>query len=406
MTEPSVTALVLTGGGARAAYQVGVLKAVARIRREYHAPRENPFHVIVGTSAGAVNAAALASHADQFDVAVAKIAGVWKEFHADQVYLADSLGVIRTGAKWLTMLTMGWAFTQWRKTKARSLLDNSPLRHLLQDLVHLERLPTVMRGGHLSALAITASSYSSGDHVTFFDTLAPVEGWTRQHRIAVKSTITVDHLMASSAIPFVFAPVALPFKGQSEWFGDGSMRQSAPISPAVHLGAQRILIVGAGRMQEPAERRAADLQAPNLAQIGGHALSSIFLDGLANDVERLNRINQTLELLAPEARARTPLRPIQTLVIAPSQRLDDLAARHLHALPTPVRALLRGVGVEGKGADARGAALASYLLFEAVFTKSLMLLGEADTLQRRIEVAAFFGWERRSHRRVTTRAAV
>ncbi len=399
MTRPPVTALVLTGGGARAAYQVGVLKGVARIRRDFLAPRANPFHVIVGTSAGAINAAALASHADQFDLAVAKIAGVWKEFHADQVYRADSFGVIRTGAKWLTMLTAGWAFTRWRKAKANSLLDNAPLRELLQSMVHLPRMQDVMRDGHLKALAITASSYSSGDHVTFFDTLDPVVPWTRQHRIAVKSAITVEHLMASSAIPFVFPAVPLRFEGQQEWFGDGSMRQSAPISPAVHLGAERILIVGAGRMQEPSLRRTADPQAPNLAQIGGHALSSIFLDGLATDVERLSRINQTLRLLPPEARANTPLRPIQTLVIAPSQRLDDLAARHVHALPTPVRALLRGVGVEGNGPDVRGAALASYLLFESVFTKSLMLLGEADTLQRREEVAQFFGWERRSKRR-------
>ncbi len=390
------TALLLTGGGARAAYQVGVLKAVARLRRDFHAPRENPFDIIVGTSAGAINAAALASHADQFDLAVAEIANVWKNFRTDQVYRADSFGVVRTGAKWLTMLTAGWAFTRWRKAKARSLLDNTPLRELMHNMVHLPRLHDVMQGGHLKALAITASSYSSGDHVTFYDTLGVTPPWARQNRMAVQSPITVEHLMASSAIPFVFPAVQLLFAGQAEWFGDGSMRQTAPVSPAVHLGAERILIIGAGRMQEPAARRPSDPQAPNLAQIGGHALSSIFLDGLATDVERLSRINHTLGLLTPEARAQTSLRPIQTLVIAPSQRLDDIAARHLQALPTPVRALLRGVGVEGQGADARGAALASYLLFESVFTKSLMLLGEADTLTRRDEVAGFFGWDRRA----------
>ncbi len=402
MTGKPVTALVLTGGGARAAYQVGVLKAITRIRRDYHAPRANPFDVIVGTSAGAVNAAALASHADQFDLAVAKIADVWRHFHADQVYRADSFGVIRTGARWLTMLTAGWAFTRWRRAKANALLDNAPLRDLLHDMVHLSRLNHVMKRGHLKALAITASSYSSGNHVTFYDTLDAVGPWARQHRTAIKSPITIEHLMASSAIPFVFPAVALTFEGQSEWFGDGSMRQSAPISPAVHLGADRIFIVGAGRMQEPSLRRVADMQAPNLAQIGGHALSSIFLDGLATDIERLTRINQTVALLTPEARAQTTLRPIRTLVIAPSQRLDDLAARHLQALPTPVRALLRGVGVEGAGADARGAALASYLLFESEFTRSLMALGEADALHRRNEVAAFFGWERRSKVRAST----
>jgi NTE family protein len=387
-----VTALVLTGGGARAAYQVGVLKAVSRIRRESQAPRANPFGVIVGTSAGAVNAAALASHADQFDQAVAKIVDVWRHFRADQVYRADSFGVVRSGARWLTMLTMGWALTRWHRAKARSLLDNEPLRALLDRMVHLPRLPEVMAGGHLQALAVTASSYSSGDHVTFYDSLHNVPPWRRQHRLALRTPITVNHLMASSAIPFVFPSVPLMFEGQSEWFGDGSMRQSAPISPAVHLGAQRILVVGAGRMQEPTQRRPSDPSAPNLAQIGGHALSSIFLDGLATDVERLQRINTTLALMPEAARAHTPLRTIETLVIAPSQRLDDVAAKHVDALPSPVRALLRGVGVEGKGAQARGAALASYLLFESVFTRELIELGVADTMARAHEVKSFFGW--------------
>jgi NTE family protein len=180
--------------------------------------------------------------------------------------------------------------------------------------------------------------------------------------------------------------------GKVEWFGDGSMRQAAPISPAVHLGAERVLVVGAGRMHEPPGRRVVDTGYPNMAQIAGHALSNIFLDALAVDVERLQRINHTLKLLTPEALQATSLRPIEVLVIAPSQRLDDIAARHLGALPAPVRALLRGVGVSGQGSDARGAALASYLLFEADYTRELMALGVADTLARRDEVMRFFGW--------------
>ncbi len=400
-----MTALVLTGGGARAAYQVGVLKGVARLRREMLAPRHNPFQVIVGTSAGAINAAALASHADQFDLAVAKIASVWKELRTERVYRADSFGVINTGAKWLTMLTAGWAFTRWRKAKARSLLDNAPLRVLLDEMVHLQRLPEVMAAGHLQALAVTASSYSSGDHVTFYESVVQVEPWTRQHRKSLQGRISAEHLMASSAIPFVFPAVPIGFEGQSEWFGDGSMRQSAPISPAVHLGAQRIFIVGAGRMHEPNVRRHTPDEAPNLAQIGGHALSSIFLDSLATDIERLTRINKTLALLPADVRQHTPLRPIETLVIAPTQRLDDLAAGHIEALPAPVRALLRGVGVEGRGADARGAALASYLLFESAYTKTLMMLGEADTLARRQEVIDFFDWQRPRTRELKATAA-
>jgi NTE family protein len=387
------TGLVLTGGGARAAYQVGVLKAIAQIRRDNNAPATNPFPVIAGTSAGAINAAALACRADNFDAAVDTICEVWENFHAEQVYRSDSIGVIRTGARWLTMMSMGWVIARWRRAKPRSLLDNSPLQTLLTRLVSTERLHQVMKDGHLKALAVTASSYGSGLHVTFYDAVADILPWTRSQRIAVRDAIGVQHLLASSAIPFVFPAVALNIGGHTEYCGDGSMRQAAPISPAVHLGAERILVVGAGRMHEPPGERAGSSEYPNLAQIAGHALSNIFLDALAVDVERLQRINSTLALLSPEARQHSSLKPIEVLVIAPSQRLDDIAARHLGALPLPIRAMLRGVGVEGRGDEARGAALASYLLFEAPYTRELMALGVADTMQRRGDVLKFFGWE-------------
>ncbi|MCU0774940.1 MAG: patatin-like phospholipase family protein [Ideonella sp.] len=390
--EPVPTGLVLTGGGARAAYQVGVLKAISRLRRESSAPRGNPFPIVVGTSAGAINAAALASNADHFDGAVLKLAAVWEQFTADQVYRADSIGVIRTGARWLSMLSIGWLLARWRRLRPRSLLDNEPLEGLLHRLLPTGRLRELMDQGHLHALAISASSYSSGFHFTFYDSAEPVPPWERSQRVAMPMSITVPHLLASSAIPFVFPATPLVVDGQTEWFGDGSMRQAAPISPAIHLGARRILVIGAGRMHEPpGERRASDAY-PNLAQIAGHALSNIFLDALAVDVERLLRINRTLSLLSPERRAASDLRPIDVLVIAPSQRLDDVAARHVQALPAPVRALLRAVGVTGRGRDAQGAALASYLLFEAPYTRELIALGERDTMARRDEVMAFFGW--------------
>jgi NTE family protein len=384
------TGLVLTGGGARAAYQVGVLRALARIRREVGAPRGNPFGIIAGTSAGAINAAALACQADRFDMAVSGLVNVWRGFSADQVYRADAFGVVRSGARWLTMLTLGWALARWRKSSPRSLLDNAPLAELLPRVIAFERLPMLLNEGHLTALAVSASSYSSGHHVTFCQSAQPFEPWLRSQRIAVPAAIGLDHLLASSAIPFVFPAVSLPMQGAPEWFGDGSMRQSAPISPAVHLGAERVLIIGAGRLQEPPGGRRHSDGYPSLAQVAGHALSNIFLDALAVDIERAQRINRTLELLDPAARARSPLRPLELLVIAPSQRLDDIAARHVESLPPAVRSLLRGIGV---GAHARGgAALASYLLFESGFTQALISLGMADAMARRDEIVAFFGW--------------
>lgn len=396
------TGLVLTGGGARAAYQVGVLKAIAQIRRDGgQGSAPNPFPVITGTSAGAINAAALACRADDFDGAVDRLCNVWENFHAEQVYRADSFGVIRTGARWLTLMSVGWAIARWRRARPRSLLDNSPLEVLLNRLISTDRLHRMMREGHLKALAVTASSYGSGLHVTFYDAIAEIVPWTRSQRLAVRDAITVQHLLASSAIPFVFPAVALNIVDHIEYCGDGSMRQAAPISPAVHLGGERILVVGAGRMHEPPGARLGSSEYPNLAQIAGHALSSIFLDALAVDVERLQRINGTLALLTPEARAETSLKPIEVLVIAPSQRLDDIAAKHLGELPAPIRTLLRGIGVQGTGDDARGAALASYLLFESAYTRELMALGVADTMQRRDDVVAFFGWRMQAKKQPT-----
>ena len=310
MTQASTTGLILTGGGARAAYQVGVVAALDQIARDAGAPTSNPFKVIAGTSAGAIIAAGLACHADRYSEGVAKLVDLWSDFRADQVYRADALGVAQSGARWLSMFTLGWAIARWRRARPRSLLDNSPLQELLHRLIDFDRLPAIMADGHLHALAVTASSYSSGDHVTFYQSESTIKPWTRSHRLSVRTQITINHLLASSAIPFAFPSVRLPLEGQQEWFGDGAMRQSAPISPAVHMGAEKVLVIGAGRMREPAERRPVSSSYPSLAQIAGHAMSSIFLDSLAVDVERLERINRTLALLDDEARTRTHLKPM------------------------------------------------------------------------------------------------
>jgi NTE family protein len=391
MPAASTTGLILTGGGARAAYQVGVLRAVARIRRDANAPPGNPYPVLAGTSAGALNAAALATDADDPDGGIAKLVRVWENMHVEQVYRTDSFGVIRTGAKWLTMMSMGWALARMRRLRPRSMLDNTPLHALLGEMIDLSRIDRLIADGHMKALAVSASSYTSGSHVTFYQSAAELEPWIRSNRLAVRGSISMSHLLASAAIPFMFPAMSLPLAGATEWFGDGSMRQTAPISPAIHLGADRILVIGAGRMREPAGPRATTESAyPSIAQIGGHALSSIFLDALAVDAERLQRINATLSLIPEEFRQHASLKPVRLLLISPSERLDDIAGRHLGALPHSIRALLGGIGVSRGTPGSNGAALASYLLFEADYTRELMALGEKDTEARRDEVLEFF----------------
>ena len=391
------TGLLLTGGGARAAYQVGVLEAIADIRASAGRQRgANPFPVITGTSAGAINAAALACGADDFDGAVRRIAQVWRQMRTQQIYRADSLAMLDAAARWRLVLGFGQLVAKWLRIRPRSLLDNTPLAGLLAGMVPLERLPQLLQDGHLQSLAVTASSYSSGEHVTFFESAVPMEPWVRSQRIAVRDRLTHGHLLASSAIPFVFPATGLPIDGHTEYFGDGSMRQTAPIAAAIHLGASRILVVGAGRMHEPREAAAPNTLTgyPSIAQIAGHAMSSIFLDALAVDVERLQRINHTLALIPPEHRNQSTLRPLELLVISPSERIDAIAQRHVKDLPGPVRRLFGGMAQSEEGnAGAKGSALASYLLFESSFTQELMALGRFDTLGQRDAVLRFFGWD-------------
>jgi NTE family protein len=388
MGDKKKTGLVLTGGGARAAYQVGVLHGVSAILREAGwQPERNPYDIICGTSAGAINATALACHADNFDEGLRKVLQVWENFTAEQVYRADSLGVLRSGAKWLSLMSFGWLLRKWKANPPNALLDNTPLVTLLNRMLNFPRLDAALLDGSLHALAVTASSYSAGRHITFFQTEAEVEPWVRSQRIALRGQIGVEHLLASSAIPLIFPSTPIYCNGRREYFGDGSMRQIAPISPAIHLGADKVLVIGAGRLTEEVRDTPEFAQYPTLAQIAGHALSSIFLDSLAVDIERMNRINLTLSVLTEEQKARTPLRPIDMLIIAPSERLDEIASRNVQSLPGPVRMLLGGIGAT----EVRGAALASYLLFESTYTCELIELGRKDAHARRSDVLAFFG---------------
>lgn len=375
MGERGKTALVLTGGGARAAYQVGVLAAIREILPD---PQKNPFPILCGSSAGAINATVLACWADNFAVGVDNLRRTWAGFHAGDVYRADGLGIAATGARWLSAFMLGWLVRQ----NPKSLLDNTPLRDLLEQRLDFSRIDRAIASGALHSLSVTCSGYASGHSVTFFQGHPDLQTWSRTQRFGSRTQLTLDHLMASSAIPFIFPSVRI----NREYFGDGSMRQLAPISPAVHLGAERVLVIGAGRVSIDNER-ALQESYPSLAQVAGHTLSSIFLDSLYVDLERLTRINNTLSLI-PEAVRKEKgltLRPIETLVISPSQRLDTLAARHAQALPVAVRALLRGLGAMNR----RGGALTSYLLFEPEYTGALIELGYADTIMRKSEVLQF-----------------
>jgi NTE family protein len=372
--QPGRTALVLTGGGARAAYQVGVLNAIRIIRGRRGG---NPFPVLCGTSAGGINATTLATYAEDFNLGVRRLAGIWANFRVEQVYRADTAALLGSGLRWGSALLAGWLVHQ----SPRSLLDNAPLRVLLGNVLDLTAIPRAIDAGALTALCVTASGYTSGESLSFFQAAPGIAPWRRTQRVGVPAVVGFDHLMASSAIPFLFPAVRI----HREYFGDGSMRQQAPISPAIHLGAERILVIGAGRGTE--EQRVRTESYPSPAQIAGHALSSIFLDSLAMDLERLQRINATLEAVArrtalPESVA---LRRIETLVISPSQRFDAIAARHATSLPRALHLFLRGIGATRRN----GAALLSYLLFERGYTRALMELGLRDAMARRDEIAHF-----------------
>ncbi len=369
----SKAGLILTGGGARAAYQIGVLKAV---RELLPMPEENPFSILCGTSAGAINAATLAVYADNFDAAVSNLLEVWENMHVRFVYRSDPLGVLKTGARWMGAMML------LSRSSPFSLLDNAPLGEMLARNLDFGRIQQNIDDGCLYAVSITCSGYSSGQSVSFYQGGPDVVAWERSQRIGCAMPLRVEHLMASSALPFIFPAVRL----NREFFGDGTMRQIAPISPALHLGADRILIIGTGRqVSDPARVRTQSY--PTLAQIAGHALNSIFLDSLYVDIERVERINRTIGMMSSEKleQSGTGLRPVKVLVISPSQPIERVATRFLRDLPWTIRFLLRGIGAMNRN----GSNLASYLLFERGFCSALIDMGYRDTMARRTEVLEF-----------------
>jgi NTE family protein len=371
------TAIVLSGGGARAAYQVGALRAIVRIAG---CRGKLPFPVVCGTSAGGINAAALAVHADDFRRGVARLVRWWRRLAVSDIYRTDFATLSRHSAQFLTSVLTG----RRPPPGVAALLDNAPLTRLVDHAFDLSRIPAHVARGHLHAVSINATSYTTGHAVTFFDGVSSLPNWQRMRRRGQRTRLTRDHLLASTAIPFIFPAGRI----DDDYYMDGSVRQLAPLSAPLKLGARRVLVLAVGQFSgQPASEGAPPPRYPSFAQAAGHALSTIFLDNLAADLERMAQVNRLVDLVPPnELGARgLDVGRVEALVLAPSQDLGLLALARADALPGTVRALLRGLGsTQGTGAN-----LTSYLLFDRAFCRALLALGYADTLARRGEIVAF-----------------
>ena len=384
--SPDACALVLMGGGARTAYQAGVLKALAAMQPK--GPQAFPFQWLFGTSAGALNAAYLASVAEQGHAALPLLAQFWMGLRSEQVYRLEAPGWVRANR-----LVAGWTLAR-QVRRHRALLDSLPLVDTLHRVIDLRAIERALLLGQLDALGVTASSYTSGEHWTFCQTgpEPTARPWHRLGRRASFEPITIEHLMASGAIPFLFPAVPLWVNGHKEHFGDGSMRQLSPLSPAIQFGARRILVMGVGQPQRSGLGGNGNGE-PTAGTIAGHAMASVFHDTLQADVEQAQRVSQTLSRLPPELAAALPYKPLEVLALQPSFSLDELARKHIGSLPAPTRNTLTGLGAldTGRGSAGSAAALASYLLFEPDFVHALIELGEHDAWRRKDELLAFFG---------------
>lgn len=383
-TIGSKIGLVLSGGGARAAYQAGALRAIAEVIAEAKPQaRRSPFHSISGISAGAINAAFLGCYADDFQRATADAWRLWAELRSDQILESNPFLLTRLAFRWARELSMGGG-----GRRSTHLLGTGPLEKLLASIFDFDALARNLESGVLSGMAISATHYGNGSSVTFFDGHEGIAPWARSSRIGIRRRIGLEHVLASAAIPILFKPVAV----EGAFYGDGSVRLRAPLSPAIHMGSDRILTIGI-RYERPhtemlAQHASSRMERVSLVEIAGVIMNGAFMDGLESDIERLRRINRTVSLIPKGAweGTETPLRQVPILVIKPSEDLGKLAASQFSEFPFLIRHLLKGIGAS----EQTGSDLLSYLAFDASYTKRLLELGRADAMARRYEIAEFF----------------
>jgi NTE family protein len=375
--------LVMTGGGARGAYQAGVLKRIGEIPRVRS--HGNPFPIIGGTSAGAVNGSALAAGSNDFVTATQVIAGLWSRLKPTDVFRCDVLAQTRNSITWILDLSFGAILGGGN---ARSLLDATPLRYYLNAHLDCNRIQDNIRRGHLFALAISATNYHSGKSYLFIQGAKGHPMWNRSRRVTLATKITVDHVCASAAIPLVFQPVRLRTTRGAAYFGDGCVRLQQPLSPVIRLGAKKIFAIGVRGESQEHQEEAADDKDPSLAQVLGVLFNVMFLDHLATDVEHLQRLNQLLRegrIAQTGLEGCEKMRPLVPLLITPSVDLSELARQHQRDMPYLIHYFVSSLGRDA----ASCADLMSYLLFTSKYTQALIDVGYQDASRRIDEIEDF-----------------